>query len=1400
MDSVENPKRSPASPLPQAESLRWQPLRSGLVNFYRYDDQEFHFHGGRLLLRGNNGTGKSRVLALQLPFLLDGETSPHRVEPDADSAKRFEWNLLMGKHDDRLGYTWIEFGRRDEEGEHYLTIGCGVRAVSGRGITGKWFFVTSQRIGRDLALCSSLGNPLPKDSLLEALGSTGRLFTTASEYRVEVNRRLFELHQDRYEALIDLLIELRKPQLARQLDEGRLSNALSNALPPVSHRVISQVAEAMRGLEEDRLMLESLTAAKQSTDAFLREYRQYAAILACRRSEEVRKTQSAYENRQRRLRETESDSEQAKEQSRSLLARQEELSLELARALGEKQMLENSPEMRSARDLDAAATRAAERRSEAERASREHQESRHERESSERALGRSTERLETAGAELKKCLDAARHAAEACGMGKEHNDGSLQDLLHSDDAKSVEGVQRSLSEVIQARRRAVRLLGQLNADVDAAMHAFRAVSDKRDQEQERVSEATEAVRAAGQGIADSVATLAEAYRTWWAALVVLTPATPAEVVSDISLWCEASIDAVNPVRAAVDQAMGKFQRTTASERAAREQERDTAEQRLRGLLEERERLLKGEHQPPPAPYTRDAESRRTTDGAPFWMLCEFLDDVQVEQRAAVEAALESSGLLDAWVNPEGAILSHETRLDTFLLDDRQKSELPNQATLAEVLRPSADRTAGAARVPAQVIEHIIQKIGLGENTGTVWVDVKGRWRIGPKAGRWTKPAAQHIGQAAREAARLRRLRDLDDELLAARQALAEIHAALREIDERETTARTEVGLAPNDSGVRGAVAKRDAQRQQLIQRTNRLQEAEVLVSQSRGALRQKAAERDRTAADLGLTAWIDDLSALEDALQEYQHALGLLWLAAREHLFTNRAVQEERSRWEGHRLREDRLGEVRLGAERSAAACDAELATLRQTVGAAVEEVQQLLRDLEQRIEHTRLEQRQTDKTLGATEERVQLLAESIANLKQEMEADILTRGRAVGHLTRFVHTGLLRLAITEEQWLGRHSEEELSVTAAVELARRIGTALGGVEHNDDVWDKNQKLIHQHVQELTNALESHDYRPEYTADNEVLVVTVPFQGERRQMNDFGSLLAEEIINRSALLTAKEREILENYLIHDVAVELGSLIRRGAELVRDMSKQLQLRPTSTGMMLQFKWEAQPDGPPAFHEARKKLMGESSTWSQADRMLLGDFLQEQIRRVREAETTGTWQEQLTIALDYRRWHQFQVERKQDGDWHRLTRRTHGTGSGGEKALALTIPQFAAAAAYYGSAGKFAPRLILLDEAFVGIDADMRSKCMGMLHEFDLDFVMTSEREWGCYATLPGLAIYQLAARAGVDAVWVSRWVWNGHERMQDDDRLRRRPLGQQQRQETSEGRMVESAPNSDTKLCL
>jgi hypothetical protein len=191
------PGASPAAArLPHPGRPRFQPLRSGLVNLYRYDDQEFWFADGRLLLRGNNGTGKSRVLALQLPFLLDGEVAPHRMEPDGDPAKRAEWNLLLGgRHTDRIGYTWLELGRQANDrpdGEAFVTLGCGLSAAAGRGLVGRWFFVTPRRVGHDLHLVTAAGQPLSRERLAEIVGRDS-MFTTVAAYREAVDAALFGL-------------------------------------------------------------------------------------------------------------------------------------------------------------------------------------------------------------------------------------------------------------------------------------------------------------------------------------------------------------------------------------------------------------------------------------------------------------------------------------------------------------------------------------------------------------------------------------------------------------------------------------------------------------------------------------------------------------------------------------------------------------------------------------------------------------------------------------------------------------------------------------------------------------------------------------------------------------------------------------------------------------------------------------------------------------------------------------------------------------------------------------------------------------------------------------------------------------------------------------------------------
>jgi uncharacterized protein YPO0396 len=201
-----------------------------------------------------------------------------------------------------------------------------------------------------------------------------------------------------------------------------------------------------------------------------------------------------------------------------------------------------------------------------------------------------------------------------------------------------------------------------------------------------------------------------------------------------------------------------------------------------------------------------------------------------------------------------------------------------------------------------------------------------------------------------------------------------------------------------------------------------------------------------------------------------------------------------------------------------------------------------------------------------------------------------------------------------------------------------------------------------------------------------------------------------------------------------------------------------------MRLRLRWRPARSAPDGLARVRDRLLRQTAdAWTAEDRALVGAFLQEQINREHADDAAGGWVEQLTRALDYRAWHEFTIQRHQDDEW----RPAAGPASGGERVLAASVPLFAAASSFYTSAGnQHAPRLIALDEAFAGVDDDSRAKCLGLLAAFDLDVVMTSEREWGCYPQVPGLSIAQLTRRDGIDAVLVTPWRWNGRERLPMD----------------------------------
>src|ERR1019366_8383814 len=255
---------------------RWRLSRAGIVNVWHYLDNEFDLSGGRMILRGTNGSGKSRALEMLLPFLLDAD----RRRMDATGAARVNLDELMRTgaqgQANRTGYLWLELGRPGG----YLTVGALVRHSQSASSTKVWYFTTALRVGDGLELMSSSREPLSRDALTELVGAD-RITDSPGVHRDRIRAEVFglggEAGRDRYDGLLQLLHTLRAPDVGNRIDEGRLPQILLESLPPLHEEALARAGEQLDGLTETRAAQERLENSAQQVTAFLSVYKRYAA-------------------------------------------------------------------------------------------------------------------------------------------------------------------------------------------------------------------------------------------------------------------------------------------------------------------------------------------------------------------------------------------------------------------------------------------------------------------------------------------------------------------------------------------------------------------------------------------------------------------------------------------------------------------------------------------------------------------------------------------------------------------------------------------------------------------------------------------------------------------------------------------------------------------------------------------------------------------------------------------------------------------------------------------------------------------------------------------------------------------------------------------------------------------
>jgi uncharacterized protein (TIGR02680 family) len=743
--------------LPQPTRARWQPLRLGLVELFHYDSEEFWFRDGHLLLRGNNGTGKSKVLSLTLPFLFDAQLKPSRIEPDGDAGKKMAWNLLLGKLDRRIGYAWIEFGRVAEDGEaDYLSLGCGLSAAAARAQVDAWFFVLEgKRIGEDLWLTSPARNVLTRERLKEALQEHGQVFDTATAYRRAVDERLFQLGDARYAALMDTLVQLRQPQLSKKPDEGNLSGALTEALPPLSPEMLTDVADALNQLEEYRRELHDYEALAKAVGQFNQRYQRYAAINARRQARGLRGAQSGYDSVSRSLNEARSAWQAAQHAEAQAMSRLDAADAALLAGRTRLDQLQSDPAMKDANRLNQAERDAATRAADLDDATRMNAEAATRLEREHRALEESDTRRKQAEDSLATAREGVAGAAFAAGIGGPWRANALAAMPAAELATlgelPLDTARSALRQTMLDRREQLALVQRCVRDVAQAEAAHAGKQESRDERHDEAEAATIRRSTADAAVETQGNRLAEAWQQHFANLRVLRVDEPP--LPELASWV-ANLQGENPARAALSHAQQRSADDLAEQRAARLAARQTLQDEQAMLRDEHERLAQGEDAARRRRYTRGARRRAGTmpvRRCGSWSI--FASMSAPHQRAGLEAALEAAGLLDAWVTPDGELVAADgcrRRAARCTTNGSDRTRRARALRSPPGSQPS-DRCRKAQRFEAALVHALLASPGL-PHTPTVmpksWVSPDGRFRLGALAGAWHKSQAAYIGHAA----------------------------------------------------------------------------------------------------------------------------------------------------------------------------------------------------------------------------------------------------------------------------------------------------------------------------------------------------------------------------------------------------------------------------------------------------------------------------------------------------------------------------------------------------------------------------------------------------------------------------------------------------------------------------
>ncbi|MFI9817296.1 TIGR02680 family protein [Saccharothrix variisporea] len=1343
---------------------RWRLHRGGIVNIWQYTEQTFDFSGGRAIFQGTNGSGKSRTLELLLPLCLDGDLRQVGSKGfDTVSLRR----LMLDDYDggpNRIGYAWVELVRGDDE---YLTCGLGVKASkTSQAITDSWRFVTSRRVGHDLTLVGAERTPLGPAQLRDLIGADCVLEEAA--FRAKIAETVYGVPAARYGDLLHLQRTLRNPDVGLKVLEGQLEQILSDALPPLDQAMVEQLATSFDDLESIRENIVRLSSADAALGTFLKTYSDYAfgglrasAERLGSAEDSVRKLERASAKLSASLTETLAE-RAAAEASLEALESGEQQAEETIGALKEL------PAFRDLQDLQTREKLVAEKRSSAIAALEMAGKQRSQEDGAVDGVLRLLRRLADDLSAADELVEPLRHHLRVAGLDpalvpdvprvpvlepevrtesvRAKPDPEAEPLpIERRLPPSVPDLDLSAAdrtgEIASLARRRGALALALHRQAEELEAAQRKVDALHQTARDAQQSATEAAALRNQEAQE----LAEVALTWLDEVRAWQDSAPARPAEDLPLPASVDPTAARKLTTAARDWVGPLvtaARETAHAATVRRAELHTA---IDALDAELAGLRSGTSRSP-EPGRFATAARDSAAGSPFYRLVDFAPAVPESDRAGIEAALEASGLLDAWVTTAGTL---DTQPTPEGADPAGSASSPGGVvavarepvagpSLASVLVPAVDPSSP---VPADVVAALLASVSLNPAEGAFAVAADGRWTAGVLTGSWHKDAAEFIGAGARDAARRRRIAELEDELAALRSELGTAEADLAAAHGLVGQWEAHLDRFPTDRVLVAKHGRLQAAQESADRAATRAADlrAELESAQVRGEAAH--AEVVRQAGDAGLPATTEGLRQAQDAAAEAQRTADRLGDVLRRQCHATLADLTDA----GHRYHS--AVEDRVAAESDAEARCVDYATqastlaeLTDAIGGEAKEIATQLSTLERSRREMRDELKGVRERVASAREQAAKLSAQLDTAAEQLASAQDARARAVEQFKATIAApGVLVAALPDVP------EDVESVRAALTMSDRRGAG--------------EATVITKLQALQTALAgSHDIAAEQHEG--LLTVTVTGEEGARPVAVAARQVTAKLAEQRGFLDERYQNIFADYLIRDLAEWLRGQIAVAEDLCRRMNEVLGRARSSQGVHVKLAWK-----PSAALEEETRDALALVRLPYADRnpeqdAVLRRVFTERIEAERDAHS-GSYAEILSRALDYRTWHQFTVTVADTGpDGNPRERRLRQLSSG-ETRLISYVTLFAAAASFYDAVtGDFAPlRLVLLDEAFERLDDPTIARMLGLLVDLDMDWVITWPSGWGVSDKIPRMHIYDVLRPKNGRGVACTQTTWDG-----------------------------------------